>query len=86
MSLVFDEKTHKPVKATRRDAICSIWRVMYAQFLFTLLMAYMGHYNYLPFGITKAGRLGENAAITDYLNPRHLGNCFFFCRECNAGK
>jgi len=80
--LIFDKKTSKPVKATSRDKIYSVWRVLYLLVLTTLLLSFLCHFDYMPFGPTKAGRFDERAALKDYLDPRHLGNCFAIAREC----
>ena len=47
----------------------------------TVLFSIICHYDYLPFGPTKAGGYDESAALLDYFNLHHLGNCYLLGRE-----
>lgn len=75
--IVYDEKTRKPVKSTKKDALHSIWVLIHTYMFNTLLLSFLCHHDYLPFGPTKAGRFDEKAELLDYFDPVHLGNCFF---------
>ena len=79
--IVFDDKTGKPSKATRNDMLHSVWVLLHTYAFNTLLLSFLCHTDYLPFGATKAGRLDETATFLDYFDPRHLGNCYFLARE-----
>ena len=40
--------------------------------------------DYAPFGETNAGEFHEKIVIGDYLDARHLGNCFAIARELHS--
>lgn len=77
VEIVYDEKTGRPVKSTRRDVLHSIWVLVHTYIFNTLLFSFLCHHDYFPFGPTKAERFDERAELFDYFDPRHLGNCFF---------
>jgi hypothetical protein len=79
--IIYDEKTGRPTKATRSDALHCLWVIMHTFVFNTVLFSILCHYDYLPFGQTKAGRYNESAALLDYFNLRHLGNCYLLGRE-----
>ena len=69
--------TGKPVKATRNDALHSLWMLLHTFVFNTLFLSFLCHTDYLPFGSTAAERFDERPSLLDYLDPKHLGNCFF---------
>jgi hypothetical protein len=74
--IVYDEKTTNPAKASKKDALHSIWVLMHTYVFNTLFFSFLCHMDYLPFGPTRAGRYDERATLQDYFDPRHLGNCY----------
>ena len=68
--------TGKPVKATKSDAFHSLWMLLHTFVFYMLFLSFLCM-DYLPFGSTVAKRFDERASLLDYLDPRHIGNCFF---------
>ena len=83
LEMSFDPKTSEPLKSNMKDALICVWKYIVSTFVNSLFFSYMLHVEYTPFGITKAGRFDEEAAILDFFDPRFLGNCFFHGRKCN---
>ena len=79
--ILYDAETGKPTKATRSDALHSMWVLLHTYIFNTLLFSFLCHTDYLPFGATKAGRLDESTTLLNYFDPRHLGNCYFLACE-----
>jgi hypothetical protein len=75
--LVFDKESGKPAVATISDYVESTKNVMLSILRICILVSFLSHYNYLPFGDTNAGEFFDGVDFTNHLSLRHLGNCFF---------
>lgn len=74
--MAFDEKTNEPVMANRRDVWDGMVNVLGCLACSVALCSLLSHRDYAPFGETNAGEFHERIEPRDYLDPRHLGNCF----------
>ena len=83
LEIRFDSKTSKPLRSNMKGSLISVRNYAIASLFNSLFFSFLCHFEYKPFGITKAGRFDEKVALLDYFDPRFLGNCFFHGRECN---
>jgi len=74
--MMFDEETFKPIMATKRDILNGQINVVKAVTCLCMLCSILSPYDYAPFGETNAGEFHERIVMRDYLDARHLGNCF----------
>lgn len=74
--LVFDKESGKPIVAALKDYVESAINAVLSLLRITVLVSYLSHYNYKPFGDTNAGEYFDGVEIK-HLSLRHLGNCFF---------
>lgn len=75
--ILFDNETSKPILATTKDLLDSVRNVLLSALRIGLLVSYLSHYNYKPFGDTGAGQFFDGVEVRKHLDLRHLGNCFF---------
>jgi hypothetical protein len=61
---------------SRKEMIHSIIGLIKCAMVISLLCSILSPSGYTPFGATEAGEFYEPITVEDYLNPRHLGNCF----------
>lgn len=76
------KKGSKPVMATTRDVINGSVNVIKALACIVALCSILSPFGYKPFGETDAGEFHETIVLKEYLDVRHLGNCFAIAREC----
>jgi hypothetical protein len=62
--------------SSRQEMIHSAICVIKCATVISLLCSMLSPSGYTPFGATEAGEFYEPITVKDYLNPRHLGNCF----------
>lgn len=74
--LLFDNKTYKPIKVTTKDVIRCTFAVVKYVTCISILCSVLSPRGYLPFGATEAGEFYEQILVGDYLNTKHLANCF----------
>eukprot|EP01082_Thalassiosira_pseudonana_P015071 g13379.t1 g13379 contig8:554464-557723(-) len=74
--ILFDEKTDKPILATRGDMVDSTKNVLLSAVRIITLCSVLSPFSYKPFGETNAGAFHDEIILGDYLDLRHLGNCF----------
>ncbi|KAL7510199.1 hypothetical protein ACHAXN_008206 [Cyclotella atomus] len=74
--LVFDKESGKPTAAVWNDYVESALNIMLSALRISVLVSFLSHYNYRPFGDTNAGEFFDGVQIR-HLSLRHLGNCFF---------
>eukprot|EP00581_Thalassiosira_minuscula_P007670 CAMPEP_0183704296 /NCGR_PEP_ID=MMETSP0737-20130205/1667_1 /TAXON_ID=385413 /ORGANISM="Thalassiosira miniscula, Strain CCMP1093" /LENGTH=530 /DNA_ID=CAMNT_0025931133 /DNA_START=143 /DNA_END=1735 /DNA_ORIENTATION=+ len=66
----------QPVKATTHDIWNGIRNMIKSVTYICILCSILSKYGYVPFGETNVGEFYEPIVVGDYLNGRHLGNCF----------
>jgi len=81
VELEFDEKTIEPVKSTWSDVFQSARDVIFNIGFNSILTSFMSAHGFKPFGLCHAGKFYDSFRISEYLDPRHLGNCFLIAGE-----
>jgi len=66
----------KPVMATRKEIRDGQINVVKAVMCIGALCTILTPFGYKPFGDTNAGEFHESIVFSDYLDMKHLGNCF----------
>ena len=75
-NMAFDKQTSKPIMATKMDIWNSIIHVAKSLVSMCIMCSVLSPYGYIPFGASDAGEFHERIVFRDYLDARHLGNCF----------
>jgi len=65
-----------PAMATKKDLWNGQWNVVKAVTGMAVMCSILSPYGYAPFGESNAGEFHERMVLSDYLDVRHLGNCF----------
>mmetsp|Transcript_19134 Transcript_19134/g.29178 ORF Transcript_19134/g.29178 Transcript_19134/m.29178 type:complete len:457 (+) Transcript_19134:127-1497(+) len=63
-------------RVTRKEMIQSSMDVMKCAAIMSIVCTILSPSGYTPFGAISAGEFYEPVTVENYLNPRHLGNCF----------
>jgi len=85
VELEFDEKTIEPVKSTWSDVFQSARDVIFNIGFNSILTSFMSAHGFKPFGLCHAGKFYDSFRISEYLDPRHLGNCFLIAVVLQQG-
>lgn len=81
----FDPRTRAPAMASGKDVWNGMVHLGRCLACMVLLCSILSPYGYMPFGEDVApGDDWREGGVTagEYLNPRHLGNCFAIAGEC----
>ncbi len=81
VELEFDDKTFEPLKSTWTDVIQSARDVIFNMGFNSVLTSFMSAHGFKPFGLCHAGKFYDGFRVSEYLDPRHLGNCFLIAGE-----
>jgi hypothetical protein len=60
-----------------KDYVDSGKNVLLSVLRIGILVSFLSHYNYKPFGDTDSGEFYDGIQISKHFNLHHLGNCFF---------
>jgi len=74
--MMFDAKTNEPIMATEQDVRDGQVDVAKSVACIVALCSVLSPFGYAPFGESNAGEFHEGIVMSDYLDYRHLGNCF----------
>lgn len=76
VEVLFDKQSSKPISVSWRDLFCGAVNILRTACIVSTLLSIFSAYEYVPFKDSRAGEFYEDIKTRDYLDAKHLVNCF----------